>query len=305
MRLYGKLVQQTLIITLLCRLPSTEWWQTCRLVLGVHQLSKTPLAGHVLPNPLWDGKVNRQLRGAPARVGKGGPPADPDNVDADGVPAIEDEDDASDEEEQDLENEILAGLLAMQLADDIPAEPPSDSSAAGCVVASSSAVGGPPIAPRGGVQEDGGGEGIVAEGLLAPGPPSPPEARGAPAARRRGKPTAVMEHAGGVLAFYESNNIFQATCGNALHGSCVLSRKGTRGAHMKGRPVGLLSAWLVASGMYDTKEQHWAAIAEISEDQALRIAHRRQLAECPEGRALLSYERGAAAGGDPATFEPS
>jgi hypothetical protein len=111
-------------------------------------------------------------------------------------------------------------------------------------------------------------------------------------------------YGGGQLAFYETNNTFQATCGNAFHGACVLSRRNTRGAHMQGRPVGLLAAWLSISGVYDTKEGHWEAIQDIVNDRALRLAHREGIATIEGGPALLLYELGAAAGGAPDAMEP-
>lgn len=117
-------------------------------------------------------------------------------------------------------------------------------------------------------------------------------------ARRRGKATVSASFCGGVLAFYESNRVFQASCGNAFHGACILTRKNTKNANMSGRPLGLLAAWLEQSALHETKEEHWAVIADIAGDRALRASRRRALCETDEGKALAEHEHPTPPGQD-------
>jgi hypothetical protein len=115
-------------------------------------------------------------------------------------------------------------------------------------------------------------------------------------ARTRGKAKCKVDFAGGILAYYDYNGMFQATCGNPFHGSCVLSRKSTRGSHMRGRPCGFLALWLSMAPMAETKEEHWALLDEAAADHANRRASREILATMPEGASLLSCERDLDAG---------
>lgn len=117
-------------------------------------------------------------------------------------------------------------------------------------------------------------------------------------ARTRGTFASQMTVNGGVIAFYDSNQVFQATCTNPFHGACVLTRKNTRRSHMKGRPVGFLVAWLAQGPFEETKDGHWKSIPHIAADVQAR-ADARGIVE-GEGSAasiaLLSHERQLDAG---------
>lgn len=105
-----------------------------------------------------------------------------------------------------------------------------------------------------------------------------PRAHGLP--RGRAQASVLLE--GGRLSYYESKSAYQAVCGNAAHGRCVLTRS------RKSRPLGLLSAWLAQSGV-DTKEQHWSddCLRPSLED---RRTHRQLLAVYDGAEELFAYE---------------
>lgn len=216
-----------------------------------------------------------------------------------------DEEAVDEGEEQDI-NEILAALLAEDLAD--KGEAPDH---AASIVADA----GPPagvVAEAVAVMNDSvpehGASGSASSRPVPP-PQEQPEALAIVAAdargpRLRGKPTAVVEYGGGVMGFYLSNSVFQAKCGNPFHGSCVLSRRNTQAAHMRGRPLGLMAAWLAEGALYDTKEAHWASIDRLVDEQGVRAHHRRHLVASAEGRAVAAYERPTDPPCEPSEGEP-
>lgn len=117
-----------------------------------------------------------------------------------------------------------------------------------------------------------------------------------PTARRRGRATAAAVLPGGSVAYYESKRSFQAVCDNALHGSCVLTRGAGPRSQLGGRPCGLLSSWLSAGPLCETKEEHWSFIDTLLSDHAARVAGRDAFKETVDGNAVLGYERRRAAG---------
>lgn len=119
---------------------------------------------------------------------------------------------------------------------------------------------------------------------------------GSGARRSRRPPACMVELTGGTIAFYTSNSVFQAVCSNPFHGACVLSRKNTAAAHMKGKPLGLMAAWLSAAPLVDTKEEHWDLIPSLAADRATRAHHREALVSLPLSADLVSYERPSADG---------
>ena len=135
--------------------------------------------------------------------------------------------------------------------------------------------------------------------IVQPPPPAlrGPQVGGPPRGdQRRGKAHCQVELPGGTIAFYTSKSCFQAVCGNALHGACVLTRGiGTR-VHMGGRPCGLLSSWLAVGGLCETKEHHWQSLESLVVDRAARLHGRELLAETPGSAELLAMERTLGAG---------
>jgi len=144
------------------------------------------------------------------------------------------------------------------------------------------------------------------EGVIVgpePGPeaePAQPPVLGALRGPRAARPDASLDLPGGVISYYVSKHAFAATCGNPMHGACVLTRSSTKRAHMKGRPLSLMAAWLQQGPLHDTKESHWRTIAELACDaEALRSA-RQELLLLPAAGGVLARERGL----DPGEADP-
>ena len=104
---------------------------------------------------------------------------------------------------------------------------------------------------------------------------------------------------GGRLAFYESTGCFQATCDQ--HPSCSITRIGRKAKASllkpsKGKPLGLMVAWLQKAAECPTKQAHKALLPTL--DLATRKAARQRLLQEPSGADLVSFEK------DPETGEP-
>jgi hypothetical protein len=123
-------------------------------------------------------------------------------------------------------------------------------------------------------------------------PPPPPRPIGA----RRARASAEVALEGGVMNFYLHDGRFTATCENPFHGQCVLTRHiGTR-SHCKGRPVGLMAAWLSAGPMCESKKEHWDLLQDLSDDRAWRSSARDRVLAAPGGRQMAQFEAGNASG---------
>lgn len=130
-----------------------------------------------------------------------------------------------------------------------------------------------------------------------PPPPAPlpiPDEHHGPAGRgvalRRGKAAATVVLEGGVLSYYTSNAVFQATCRNPFHGACVLTRKRSVLAQLRGRPCGLMAAWLALGPRCETKAAHWELLSELETDEEMVGALRDVLRSSEDGRAVLAQE---------------
>lgn len=115
---------------------------------------------------------------------------------------------------------------------------------------------------------------------------------------RRGRSALTFIVPGGMVAFYENKQVFQATCDNAAHGMCKLTRtcRGTAsGSSRAGRPVAFLAAWLANGQTLATKEDHWRReVLDSSLEQ--RRSLRERFKQSPDGLRLLSFERPAGPG---------
>lgn len=100
----------------------------------------------------------------------------------------------------------------------------------------------------------------------------------------------------GLIAYYEHDRRFQAICWNACagHGTCKLTRFVIDSAHQpaKGRPCGLMMAWLRMSYQTNTHQEHinrfWMDCNLCLSD---RQAGRDTLKRLPGGDMLLQNER--------------
>ena len=109
-------------------------------------------------------------------------------------------------------------------------------------------------------------------------------------------PSARFDTEGGLMQYYPTDRRFTATCDNPLHGSCVLTRYDRQRSRMQGRPCGLMMAWLAASAVVETKEDHFNMVAELEADYEIRQDYRKSIAVRPGGPGFLTLERGSAEG---------
>ena len=123
----------------------------------------------------------------------------------------------------------------------------------------------------------------------------PPEA--VDTAARREPAEKVCFAPGGKITWYRQG-FFTAMCDNALHGKCVLSRSSKEGRKApQGRPLGLLTAWLMVGGEHMTKEGHWLKTNWTT--LAQRQEARDMLHQLEGGPGLLEEERPLRAGEGP------
>jgi len=124
----------------------------------------------------------------------------------------------------------------------------------------------------------------------------------------RGTADIALRVTGGVIRYYENKKAFTATCGNADHNRCVVTRTAQAAANAsstninvsaKGRPLGYLVAWLSMSDGCVDKAQHWSV--DNAPDHAHRTASRTELETNPSAAAaaLLAKERAQRAGEGP------
>ena len=78
---------------------------------------------------------------------------------------------------------------------------------------------------------------------------------------------------------------------NPFHGGCKLTRKNTRDAHMSGKPLGFITAWLARGHETLYKQTHWESREELAYDLDLRTQAREELKLLPGGEALIALER--------------
>ena len=128
-------------------------------------------------------------------------------------------------------------------------------------------------------------------------PPPPPHPAGPALKKKRARgPTAsyVMPDVTATINFYEGNNIFEATCSNPFHGSCVVSRKRSRAAQWEGRPVAAMYIWLFFCHDHDDKKSHWDIIPKIGTDLMDAAASiedaEEELERTEDGKAILACQ---------------
>ena len=100
---------------------------------------------------------------------------------------------------------------------------------------------------------------------------------------------------GGVLSFYRSGK-FTAVCNNPFHGMCVLTRANTLRAAWRGRPLAGMLLWLEQGVRTESKEDHWASLAQVEDDRAGRLAMRAIVQEDADFLDILGHERPLAEG---------
>ena len=109
-------------------------------------------------------------------------------------------------------------------------------------------------------------------------------------------PSMRFDCPGGHLQLYPSDGRITATCTNVMHGSCVLTRFVRVKSRMGGRPCGMMVAWLNASPMVESHQDHFALVPEFEADYGTRVASRVWMAEQPGGIEFLSIELNAESG---------
>ena len=60
---------------------------------------------------------------------------------------------------------------------------------------------------------------------------------------------------------------------------------------MQGRPLDLMYLWLAAGRLYETKEEHWACIDEIVQNESGRRDARREFETLEGSAGMLARER--------------
>lgn len=99
----------------------------------------------------------------------------------------------------------------------------------------------------------------------------------------------------GRVTWYRSGNKVEATCKRKGHGRCVLTRTCNANLHMawKGRPLGLIAAFMRDETEYTAPGQHKAATdrLEYSSGREKRAAAREWFKTMPSAIPLLSQER--------------
>ena len=137
---------------------------------------------------------------------------------------------------------------------------------------------------------------LAMDAALAPDAPQPPTPASTPTrgpdAGVRQTSTARVEVGTGTIAYYSNKGAFQATC--RVHKQCALTRVGSRARVQpalpaKGRPLGLMAAWLLAGGGHPTKEAHMACLRGLNYD--MRKAAREELLRHAAGVEVAGYER--------------
>ena len=117
-----------------------------------------------------------------------------------------------------------------------------------------------------------------------------PKPKPQPAAAQRGKADLRCAVPGGTISYYANKHIFQATCSNAGHHRCVMTRAAAGGTKAsQGRPLGFLCAWLHQGQALASKEEHWNR--GQWPDRAARTHHRSLLKDKATGPMMLSLER--------------
>ena len=230
----------------------------------------------------------------PARRRSGAKAGAVDADDGSGAPWGLDDDDDEKEGEQPMFEEFAPDVLEFEASLDSlepdggeqPDDPPDGGGSDSPGLAPEPPVAGASSDPPIGAEWPAGGH----DGEPLPLPPPPDAVPGAPVVERvykgRKPPDIVYETEAGVLCYYESDGRFVAMCSNALHGNgCVLTRFRSKRAHMEGRPVCFLQAWLTHGPLHDSKADHWAVIPELASNLQARK---------DEYRELLVVEAGAA-----------
>ena len=235
----------------------------------------------------------------PARRRSGAKAGAVDADDGSGAPWGLDDDDDEKEGEQPMFEEFAPEVLEFEASLDSlepdggeqPDDPPDGGGSDSPGLAPEPPVAGASSDPPIGAEWPAGGH----DGEPLPLPPPPDAVPGAPVVERvykgRKPPDIVYETEAGVLCYYESNTRFVATCSNALHGNgCVLTRFRSKRAHMQGRPVCFLQAWLTHGPLHDSKADHWAVIPELASNLQARKDEYRELLVVEAGRRLLEKQ---------------
>ena len=93
------------------------------------------------------------------------------------------------------------------------------------------------------------------------------------------------------MSFYEASQNFVAVRSSPPHGICTLTRGKSLRSHMRGRPCGLLAAWLAIGGLCETKEEHYDMVDGIFATRQLRLDSRAEMASTMDGVQVLRRER--------------
>jgi hypothetical protein len=148
--------------------------------------------------------------------------------------------------------------------------------------------------PHDGAQMDVGSEAVAAKPEAAdllqavpvsPGPSAAPSVCGA--SDFRGRADAVVEVDHGNIRWYARSRRFVATCRNAAHGRCV-KQKTISSRVGRGRPLGLLAAWLERAFEFDSQEAHTSVGALVPRQE--RQAARQRLRQVRGSASLFDAE---------------
>eukprot|EP00971_Amphidinium_carterae_P277744 5513001-Amphidinium_carterae.1 len=115
----------------------------------------------------------------------------------------------------------------------------------------------------------------------------------------RAKAAASVSIGSGSIAYYENKGVFEARC--TQHASCVLTRVGCTckpsfAKPSRGKPLGLLSAWLLSGAKFSSQAEHKQSLESLTLHG--RQEGRMHLLDLPEGELLVAFER------DPEEIEP-
>jgi hypothetical protein len=238
------------------------------------------------------------------RAGRGPKAADisdddlPEDVDEAGGEADASHDGDRPREEEGLPDDILDAIAELTgLVEDLPPlpppvfDPPPSPPMHAEGGSSSSGLGVPPPAPP--APEP---TAPTMETALPPAPvPLPPEpvAGGFALRGRPGRAIATCRLRGGAISYYRNGN-YEAVCSHPDHGRCRMTRAGNQARghdnYAKGRPLGLLAAWLDFGQHCNDQAEHRDEVAMMF-TQGLRLAARRELLLLPGGDELAVHEK--------------
>jgi hypothetical protein len=125
------------------------------------------------------------------------------------------------------------------------------------------------------------------EPMPPPAPPPPPSV--AESSVRSRAPVCSVDYMGGVISFYKDGR-FQATCPLKTHPLCRLTRYANAAGADKGRPIGLMAAWIASANDWN-QDEHRKKETLYFLTQPARLKHRLRIKESPGGPQLISHEK--------------